>query len=55
MIREREYAAMSGWTALVVLLAAAALSLWQMVANIKADNVGLIVAWALGVAFSCLS
>ena len=35
MIREREYAAMSGWTALVVLLAAAALSLWQMVANIK--------------------
>jgi regulator of protease activity HflC (stomatin/prohibitin superfamily) len=54
MIREREYAAMSGWTALVVLLAAAALSLWQMAANIKADNVGLIVAWALGVALSLL-
>ena len=54
MIREREYAAMSGWTALVVLLAAAALCLWQMAANIKADNVGLIVAWALGVALSLL-
>jgi len=54
MIREREYAAMSGWTALVILLAAAALSLWQMAANIKADNVGLIVTWAIGVALSLL-
>jgi len=54
MIREREYEAMSGWTALVILLAAAALSLWQMAANIKADNVGLIVTWAIGVALSLL-
>jgi regulator of protease activity HflC (stomatin/prohibitin superfamily) len=54
MIREREYAAMSGWAALVILLAATALSLWQMAANIKADNVGLIVAWAIGVALSLL-
>src|SRR5688572_25788072 len=54
MIREREYAAMSGWTALVVLLAAAALSLWQMVANIKADNDGLVPVWALGVLLSLL-
>ena len=54
MIREREYAAMSGWTALVVLMAAAALSLWQMAANIKADNVGLIFVWAIGVALSLL-
>ena len=54
MIREREYAAMSGWTALLVLLAAAALCLWQMVANIKADNDGLIAAWALGVVLSLL-
>src|SRR5687768_11530308 len=56
MIREREYAAMSGWTALVVLLAAAALCLWQMAANINIndDNVGVIVAWALGVALSLL-
>jgi regulator of protease activity HflC (stomatin/prohibitin superfamily) len=54
MIREREHAAMSGWTALVILLAAAALSLWQMAANIRADNVGLIVTWAIGVALSLL-
>ena len=54
MIREREYAAMSGWAALVVLVAAAALSLWQMVENIKADNDGLIAAWAMGVAFFLL-
>ena len=54
MIREREYAAMSGWAALVVLLAAAALCLWQMVANIKIDNDGLIAVWALGVILSLL-
>jgi len=54
MIREREYAAMSGWAALAVLVAAAALCLWQMVENIKADNDGLIAAWALGVALSLL-
>jgi regulator of protease activity HflC (stomatin/prohibitin superfamily) len=54
MIREREYAAMSGWAAAAILLAAAALSLWQMVENIKADNDGLIFAWAMGVTFSLL-
>jgi regulator of protease activity HflC (stomatin/prohibitin superfamily) len=54
MIREREYAAMSGWTALVVLLAAAALSLWQMVENINAGNDGLIFVCAMGVLFSLL-
>jgi regulator of protease activity HflC (stomatin/prohibitin superfamily) len=54
MIREREYAAMSGWAALAVLVAAAALCLWQMVENIKADNDGLIAAWALGVVLSLL-
>ncbi len=54
MIREREYAAMSGWAALAVLVAAAAVSLWQMVENIKADNDGLIAAWAMGVAFFLL-
>ena len=48
MIREREYAAMSGWAALAVLVAAAAVSLWQMVENIKVDNDGLIAAWAMG-------
>ena len=40
MIRERDYAAMSGWAALVGLIAAAALSLWQMVENIKATTTG---------------
>jgi regulator of protease activity HflC (stomatin/prohibitin superfamily) len=54
MIREREYAAMSGWAALAVLVAAVALCLWQMVENIKADNDGLIAAWALGVLLSLL-
>jgi regulator of protease activity HflC (stomatin/prohibitin superfamily) len=56
MIREREHAAMSGWAALVILLAAAGVSLWQMVANIKAenDNEGLIVLWALAVVISLL-
>jgi len=54
MIREREYAAMSGWTALVILLAAAALSLWQMVENINAGNDGLIFVCAMGVLCSLL-
>ena len=54
MIREREYAAMSGWAALAILLAATGVSLWQMVVNIQADNIGLIFAWALGVTFFLL-
>ena len=56
MIREREHAAMSGWAALVILLTAAGVSLWQMVVNINIedDNVGMIVLWALAVAFSLL-
>ena len=31
MIREREYGAMSGWGALVVLLAGAAFFVWQII------------------------
>jgi regulator of protease activity HflC (stomatin/prohibitin superfamily) len=56
MIREREHAAISGWAALVLLLAAAGVSLWQMVANIRVenDNEGLIFLWALAVIFSLL-
>jgi len=56
MIREREHAAMSGWAAVVILLTAAGVSLWQMVVNINIedDNVGMIVLWALAVAFSLL-
>ena len=52
MIREREYAAMSGWTALVVLLAAAGISLWQMIANIRADDPPLVAAWVFGLVLS---
>ncbi|MBK5296335.1 MAG: SPFH domain-containing protein [Vicinamibacteria bacterium] len=54
MIRERGYAAMSGWAALVILLAATGVGLWQMVLNIQADNIGFIFAWALGVTFFLL-
>jgi regulator of protease activity HflC (stomatin/prohibitin superfamily) len=52
MIREREYAAMSGWAALVILLTAAAVSAWQMIVNIKADNTGLAVACLVGLVLS---
>ena len=45
MIREREYAAMSGWAALVILLTAAGISIWQMVANIRADHAAMVVFW----------
>jgi len=52
MIREREYAAMSGWAALVILLTAAGVSLWQLIINIKASNDGLAVACLVGLALS---
>ena len=45
MIREREYAAVSGWAALFVLLAAVGLSLWRMILSFRADDP------ATGVAF----
>jgi regulator of protease activity HflC (stomatin/prohibitin superfamily) len=53
MIREREYAAVSGWAALVVLLAAAGISLWQMIASIRADSGPLtVVLWIVALVFS---
>ena len=52
MIREREHAAMSGWAALAILVTAAGLCLWQMVVNIRAENVGLVVLCAFGVTLS---
>lgn len=52
MLREREYAAMSGWAALVILTTAAGLCLWQLVVNIKASNDGLAVACLVGLALS---
>jgi regulator of protease activity HflC (stomatin/prohibitin superfamily) len=52
MIREREYAAMSGWAALVILLAAAGVSIWQAVVSILGGHVGMVVFWLLAVALS---
>jgi regulator of protease activity HflC (stomatin/prohibitin superfamily) len=52
MIREREFAAMSGWAALVILLSAAGLSLWRMIVNIKADDEAFIVLWLIGLVLS---
>jgi regulator of protease activity HflC (stomatin/prohibitin superfamily) len=54
MIREREHAAMSGWAALAILVTVAGLCLWQMVVNIRAENVGLVVLFAVGVTLSLL-
>jgi hypothetical protein len=52
MIREREYAAMSGWAALVILLTAAGISIWQMVANIRADHAVMVVFWVFALLLS---
>ena len=38
MIRERDYAAMSGWAALFVLLGAAGLCVWRMILSFRADD-----------------
>ena len=48
MIRERDYAAVSGWVAFVVLLAAVGLSIWQMIFSFRAEN------FALGILFAFL-
>ena len=50
MIREREYSAISGWGALIILLAGAGLSLWQVIRNIAAENPPLIVASLIALA-----
>ena len=52
MIREREYGAVSGLAALVVLLAAAGFCLWQLILAIQDHRDPLIVACAIGFAFS---
>jgi hypothetical protein len=46
MIREREHAAVSGWAAFIVLLAAIGLSIWQMILNFRADNHGMGILFA---------
>jgi hypothetical protein len=52
MIREREYGAVSGWAAVVVLLAAAGFCLWQLILAIQNHRDPLIIACAIGFAFS---
>ena len=52
MIREREYAAWSGWAALGILLAAAVVSVWQLVGSIRADNTPLALFWVLSLGLS---
>jgi len=52
MIREREYGAVSGLAALVVLLAAAGFCLWQLILAIQDHRDPLIVAFAIGLGFS---
>jgi regulator of protease activity HflC (stomatin/prohibitin superfamily) len=52
MIRERDYGAVSGWAALVVLLAAAGFCLWQLILAIQDHRDPLIIACAIGIGFS---
>jgi SPFH domain / Band 7 family len=52
MIRERDYGAVSGLAALVVLLAAAGFCLWQLVLAIQDHRDPIIIACAIGFAFS---
>ena len=52
MIRERDYGAVSGLAALVVLLAAAGFCLWQLILAIQDHRDPLIVAFAIGLGFS---
>jgi regulator of protease activity HflC (stomatin/prohibitin superfamily) len=46
MIREREYAAVSGWAAFIVLLAAIAASIWQMILGFRSGDPALGVLFA---------
>jgi regulator of protease activity HflC (stomatin/prohibitin superfamily) len=46
MIREREYAAVSGWAAFIVLLGALGVSIWQMILSFRSDNPALGVLFA---------
>src|SRR5580765_5814857 len=50
MIRERDYGAVSGWAALVVLLAAAGFCVWQLILAIQDHRDPLIIACAIGFA-----
>jgi regulator of protease activity HflC (stomatin/prohibitin superfamily) len=52
MIREREYGAVSGWAALIGLLAVAALLFWQFIENVTHHQGGTAGACMLGVLFT---
>jgi Membrane protease subunits, stomatin/prohibitin homologs len=52
MIRERDYGAVSGWAALVVLLAAAGFCVWQLILAIQDHRDPLIIACAIGLGLS---
>ena len=51
MIREREYGAMSGWGALVVIFAGAAFFIWQLIVRAQADQKLLVVLSVVGLLF----
>ena len=52
MIREREYGAVSGWAALVVLLVAAGFCLWQLILAIDAHRDPLVITYVIGFGFT---
>jgi regulator of protease activity HflC (stomatin/prohibitin superfamily) len=52
MIREREYAAVTGWAALFVLLAAVGLSLWRMVLSFRAEDPAMGVTFVFLLLFA---
>jgi regulator of protease activity HflC (stomatin/prohibitin superfamily) len=46
MIREREYGAVSGWAAFIVLLGAIGVSIWQMIVSFRNDDPALGIMFA---------
>jgi regulator of protease activity HflC (stomatin/prohibitin superfamily) len=52
MIREREYAAVTGWAALFVLLAAVGLSLWRMILSFRAEDPAMGVTFVFLLLFA---
>jgi regulator of protease activity HflC (stomatin/prohibitin superfamily) len=52
MIREREHGAVSGWGALVGLLAVGAILFWQFIVNVSTHHGGAAAACILGVVFT---
>ncbi len=55
MIREREYGAVSGWSAFPVLVVAAAFFIWQLIIRIQADQSVLVALSIVGLFLSCFA